>query len=67
VRQPACGAGAAALAGARQARDRLAGASIGVVLSGGNIDVWTLRRVLHGEPDEDSTDELRELVGHVYL
>jgi threonine dehydratase len=66
LRQAASGAGAAALAGARQQRDRLDNACIGVILSGGNIDVSTLRRVLDGEPAEDSTDELRELVGHVY-
>ena len=66
LRQAACGAGAAALAGARQVRASLAGATVGLVLSGGNIDVWRLRRVLDGEPAEDSTNELRELVGHVY-
>jgi threonine dehydratase len=66
VRQAASGAGAAALAGARQLRDRLGGARIGVVLSGGNIDTATLRRVLEGEPADDSTSELRELVGQVY-
>ena len=66
VRQAASGAGAAALAGARQLRHRLGGASIGVVLSGGNIDTATLRHVLEGEPADDSTSELRELVGQVY-
>jgi threonine dehydratase len=67
LRQPASGAGAAALAGARQIRDRIEGATIGVMLSGGNIDAATLRRVLDGEPAEDSTDQLRQLVGHSYL
>jgi threonine dehydratase len=66
LRQAASGAGAAALAGARQLRDRLGGARIGVVLTGRNIDAATLRRVLEGEPDADGTREVQDLVGEVY-
>jgi threonine dehydratase len=40
------GAGAAALAGLRKLGGRLAGQRVAVVLSGGNIDGATLRRVL---------------------
>jgi threonine dehydratase len=43
------GAGAAGLAGLFNLRDRLAGKSVGVCLSGSNIDAETLRRVLCGE------------------
>jgi threonine dehydratase len=43
------GAGAAGLAGLMKLRDRLAGRRVGIVLSGGNIDRETLRRVLAGE------------------
>jgi threonine dehydratase len=43
------GAGAAGLAGVIKLRDRLAGRAVGIILSGGNIDVETLRRVLVGE------------------
>jgi threonine dehydratase len=43
------GAGAAGLAGLCKLRDRLAGARVGIILSGGNIDAETLRRVLAGE------------------
>lgn len=43
------GAGAAGLAGAIALRDRLAGKSVAIVLSGGNIDRETLRRVIGGE------------------
>jgi threonine dehydratase len=43
------GAGAAGLAGVLKLGDRLAGASVGIILSGGNIDADTLRRVLNGE------------------
>jgi threonine dehydratase len=43
------GAGAAGLAGLLRLRDRLAGRSVGIVLSGANIDQATLRRVLCGE------------------
>jgi threonine dehydratase len=40
------GAGAASLAGLITLRDRLAGQRVGVILSGGNIDQETLRRVV---------------------
>jgi threonine dehydratase len=40
------GAGAAALAAAMKLRDRLAGRTVVCVMSGGNIDTATLRRVL---------------------
>jgi threonine dehydratase len=40
------GAGAAALAGLRQLGGRLRGRKVGVVISGGNIDRETLRRIL---------------------
>jgi threonine dehydratase len=44
------GAGAAGLAGLRVLRDRLAAdASVAIVLSGGNLDAATLRRVITGE------------------
>jgi len=43
------GAGAAGLAGLLKLRDTLAGRTVGVVLSGANIDTVTLRRVLNGE------------------
>ena len=43
------GAGAASLAGLLLLRDRLAGRRVGIILSGGNIDSATLRRVLDGE------------------
>jgi len=43
------GAGAAGLAGLLKLRDTLAGKTVGVVLSGANIDAVTLRRVLDGE------------------
>jgi threonine dehydratase len=42
------GAGAAGLAGVRALGDKLAGKSVGIVLSGANIDRETLRRVLNG-------------------
>lgn len=42
------GAGAAALAGALQQRERLAGCSIGLALSGGNVDSGVFARVLAG-------------------
>lgn len=45
------GAGAAGLAGLMRLRDRLAGKRVGLVLSGGNIDTPTLRRVLDGSLD----------------
>jgi threonine dehydratase len=43
------GAGATGLAGLIALRDRLAGQRVGVVLSGGNIDASTLRRVVTEE------------------
>jgi threonine dehydratase len=43
------GAGAAGLAGLLQLREALAGKTVGIVLSGANIDRETLRRVLTGE------------------
>jgi threonine dehydratase len=43
------GAGAAGLAGLMAAADALAGRTVGIVLSGANIDQPTLRRVLNGE------------------
>lgn len=43
------GAGAAGLAGAIKLAPRLAGARVGIILSGGNIDEATLRRVLARE------------------
>jgi threonine dehydratase len=43
------GAGAAGLAGLFRLRETLAGKTVGVVLSGSNIDSVTLRRVLSGE------------------
>ncbi len=42
------GAGAAGLAGLRALGDKLAGKTVGIVLSGANIDRETLRRVLNG-------------------
>jgi threonine dehydratase len=43
------GAGAASLAAALKLRSRLAGRRVAVILSGGNIDAATLRRVLSNE------------------
>lgn len=43
------GAGAAGLAGLLALRDRLAGRSVGIVISGGNIDRATLARVVNNE------------------
>jgi threonine dehydratase len=43
------GAGATGLAGAVKLRDKLAGQRVGIVLSGGNIDRATLRRVINDE------------------
>jgi threonine dehydratase len=45
------GAGAAPLAAAMKLRDRLAGRTVACVMSGGNIDAATLRRVLGGHDD----------------
>jgi threonine dehydratase len=42
------GAGAAGLAGLMGLRDRLAGRTVGIVLSGANVDIDTLGRVLDG-------------------
>jgi threonine dehydratase len=46
AQQVAEGAGAAAVAGAFQRRSEFQGQSVGLVLSGGNIELATLRRVL---------------------
>ncbi len=43
------GAGAAGLAGLLALRDQLAGKTVGIVLSGSNIDAATLRRVVNHE------------------
>jgi threonine dehydratase len=43
------GAGAAGLAGLFKLRDALAGKTVGIVLSGANIDRETLARVVGGE------------------
>lgn len=43
------GAGGAGLAGLMRLRERLAGREVGIVISGGNIDAATLRRVLAKE------------------
>jgi threonine dehydratase len=43
------GAGAAGLAGLVKLRETLAGKTVGITISGGNIDEGTLRRVLSGE------------------
>ena len=43
------GAGAAGLAGVFALREELAGQTVAVVISGGNIDQETLRRVLNRE------------------
>jgi threonine dehydratase len=43
------GAGAAGFAGLLALRERLAGQRVAVVISGGNIDEVTLRRVVNGE------------------
>ena len=43
------GAGAAAFAALMKQRDGLRGKRIGIVLSGGNIDMATLSCILHGE------------------
>jgi threonine dehydratase len=43
------GAGAAGLAGLLKLRGEFEGRAVGIVLSGGNIDAETLRRVLDGE------------------
>lgn len=44
------GAGAAGLAGAYQARERLAGRKVGLIVTGGNVSTATLQRALeHGD------------------
>lgn len=48
--QVAEGAGAAAVAGALRRRDELRGQRVGIVLTGGNILLDQLRRILEGEP-----------------
>jgi threonine dehydratase len=51
TQQVAEGAGAAAVAGAFQRRSEFPGQSVGLVLSGGNLEIATLRRILeNGEP-----------------
>ena len=52
--QLAEGAGAAAVAGAFQRRSELQGMNVGLILSGGNLGIETLRRILNQEPGEDS-------------
>ncbi len=49
ARQVAEGAGAAAVAAAMARRDELAGKSVGLILSGGNITIDQLRRILNHE------------------
>ncbi len=49
ARQVAEGAGAAAVAAAMARRDELAGKCVGLILSGGNITVDQLRRILNHE------------------
>jgi threonine dehydratase len=43
------GAGAAAVAAAMQRRDELAGKNVGLILSGGNITIEQLKRIIHNE------------------
>jgi threonine dehydratase len=43
------GAGAVGLAGLMALRDSLAGRTVGIIISGGNIDAATLRQVMSGE------------------
>jgi threonine dehydratase len=43
------GAGAAGLAGVLKLRDELAGQRVGIIISGGNVDATTLRRVMNRE------------------
>ena len=49
ARQVAEGAGAAALAAALTQRDQLSGKNVGLILSGGNITIEQLRRVINFE------------------
>jgi threonine dehydratase len=48
--QIAEGAGAAAVAGALRRRPELEGKSVGLILSGGNLGIETLRRILDRQP-----------------
>jgi threonine dehydratase len=48
-RQVVEGAGAAGVAGAARRRAELAGKRVGMILSGGNISLDQLRRILNGE------------------
>ena len=50
TRQVAEGAGAAAVAGAFRRRPELDGKSVGLILSGGNLGIETLRRILDRQP-----------------
>jgi threonine dehydratase len=50
TRQVAEGAGAAAVAGAFHRRSELVGKTVGLVLSGGNLGIETLRRILDHRP-----------------
>ena len=43
------GAGAAGMAGLLALRERLAGQRVGIILSGGNVDERTLKRVVNGD------------------
>jgi threonine dehydratase len=43
------GAGAAGFAGLMKLRDEIGPCRVGIILSGGNIDSQTLRRVVNGE------------------
>jgi threonine dehydratase len=49
ARQVVEGAGAATLAAAMQRRDELAGKNVGLIVSGGNITIEQLKRIIHGE------------------
>ncbi len=49
ARQIVEGAGAAPLAAAMQRRDQLAGKNVGLIVSGGNITIEQLKRIVHGE------------------
>jgi threonine dehydratase len=49
TRQIVEGAGAAALAAAMKHRDELAVKYVGLIVSGGNITIDQLKRIIHGE------------------
>ena len=49
ARQIVEGAGAAALAAALKRRDELAGKTVGLILSGGNITIDQLAQIIRGE------------------